>query len=64
MFFIIDFTDFAKLTPHQIQEIYRHRNIVVRNVPERRFEWSLETLSELGALKRTREIQGLFLLGH
>jgi hypothetical protein len=59
MFFIVDFADFVKLTPHQIQEIYSQRNIVVRNIPERRFDWSLETLSEVGALKRPREIQGL-----
>jgi hypothetical protein len=59
MFFIVDFTDFVKLKPVQIHEIYRHRNILVRNIPERGFDWSLETLSEVGALKRPREIQGL-----
>jgi hypothetical protein len=64
MFFIADYADLAKLTAPQIQEIYCHRNIVVRNAPERQFEWSLETLSELGALKRTREVQGLSLVHH
>ncbi len=59
MFFIVEYSEFCKLSPQDIQEIYRHRNIVIRNVPQRQFDWSLETLSEVGgALKEPRDIQG------
>lgn len=62
MFFIVEFADFVKLTPQTIQDIYRKRNIVIRNVPQRSFEWSLDTLSEVGALNHPREVQGMCLL--
>jgi hypothetical protein len=58
IFFIVDHVQFSKMTAREIQAIARHRNIIVRNVPQRHFEWDHETLSEFGDLSRIRDIQG------
>jgi hypothetical protein len=47
------------MSPHQIQFVARTRHIVVQNVPQRHFEWSYETFSELGSLDQPRDIQGI-----
>jgi len=61
MFFIVDHADYAKLKPQVVQEIYRHRNIVIRNAPQRTFNWSPETLGLVGSCQDVREIQGRFI---
>jgi len=58
MFFIVEFADFVKMSTQTIQDVFRHRNIIVRNFPQRRFEWSLDTLSLVGELYQGRDIQG------
>jgi hypothetical protein len=58
-FFIIDHQDFQKLSPHTIQAIHRHRHILIENVPQRDFTWSLETLREVGSIEQPRDIQGM-----
>jgi hypothetical protein len=63
-FFITEHRDFIKLSTETIQTIAKDRSIVVRNVPQPKFDWSLETLSQLGRLDQPREIQGLFLTPH
>jgi uncharacterized protein YuzB (UPF0349 family) len=61
VFFIIDYPDFMKLSAQDIHYIARTRHIVVENVPQEDFTWSLETLALLGDLKQNREIQGMYL---
>jgi hypothetical protein len=58
-FFIIDYNDYQKLSAATVQDIIRHRSILIENCPQREFNWSLETLEELGALDQSRDIQGL-----
>jgi hypothetical protein len=58
IFFIVEHAKFVTMSPHQIQEIARHRNIVVKNVPQPAFDWSRETLSEFGGVSQLRDIQG------
>lgn len=62
IFFIADAADFVKLDTEVIQEIFRDRHIIVRNNAQRDFEWSLETLSLVGGLYQSRDIQGLWFM--
>jgi hypothetical protein len=62
IFFIVEHTDFIAMSTQAIQDVFRHRNIVVRNVPQRDFDWSAETLSMIGSLYHTCDIQGLLSL--
>lgn len=59
-FFIIDYTDFRRLPAAAVQDVLRDRNILIQNFPQREFDWSLDTLEELGALDQPRDIQGMF----
>lgn len=59
IFFIVEFPDFVEMEIQTIQDVFRHRNIVVRNVPQRDFQWCLETLSLVGGLYQSRDIQGV-----
>jgi hypothetical protein len=58
VFFIVEYTDFITFSTQTIQDMAWHRHIIIRNVPQPTFEWSLETLSKIGALNQPREIQG------
>jgi hypothetical protein len=58
IFFIIDYSEFVKLSGKDIHRIARDRNIVVLNVPQEDFSWSRETLSKLGCIKQCCDIQG------
>jgi hypothetical protein len=58
-FFIIDYNDFRRLSATTVQDIVRHRSILIQNFPQREFSWSLDTLEELGALDQSRDIQGM-----
>ena len=60
IFFIVEHVDFAKMSARQIQDIARHRHIVVRNIPQPKYEWNSETLSEFGDLRLPREIQSKY----
>ena len=59
VFFIVDFVDFMKLPPFLIHRILRDRHIVVQNIPQEDFSWSLDTFSRFGSLAHRREIQGM-----
>ena len=59
IFFIVEHDDFAKMSTQQKQDIAKHRNIVVRNVPQPKFEWNSKTISEFGDMHLPREIQGV-----
>jgi hypothetical protein len=63
-FFIVEHDDFIKLSAETIQTTAKDRNIVVRNVPHPKFDWSLETLYQIGSLDQPRDIQGLFPTPH
>jgi hypothetical protein len=58
-FFIVDYNDFQRLSASTVQDIARHRSILIQNFPQREFNWSLDTLEELGALEQSRDIQGM-----
>lgn len=58
IFFVVEHSDFIKLTIREVQDIARHRNIVIRNIPQRHFDWGRETLSELGSITQSRDVQG------
>jgi hypothetical protein len=58
VFYIVDHGEFIQMSDEEIQLIARRRHIVVRNVPQRKFNWNLETLSEFGDVGQLREIQG------
>lgn len=60
-FFIIDYNDFQQLSATTVQDIVRHRSILIQNFPQREFNWSLDTLEELGALEQSRDIQGMVI---
>lgn len=57
-YFIIDYNDFQKLSAATIQAIAWDRSILIQNCPQPEFNWSLDTLGELGALDQSRDIQG------
>ena len=58
VFFIVEHSELEKMSAQEIQDVSRDRNILVRNAPQRRFEWNEETLSEFGDVTQPREIQG------
>jgi hypothetical protein len=58
-FFITDNKDYAKFARPMIPQIARHRHIVVRNIPQEEFPWSLDSFSRFGLLTQRREIQGM-----
>jgi hypothetical protein len=49
------------LSTDTLQAIARNRNIVVQHIPQRKFDWSLQTLCEIGGLDQARDIQGRYL---
>jgi hypothetical protein len=59
IFFITEFADITQMPTQMIQDIFRKRSIVIRDGPQRRFRWSPETLSLIGGLYQSRDIQGL-----
>jgi hypothetical protein len=59
-FLIIDRADYDLLDEDKVNEILRHRNIIIRNSPPREYPWSLDTLRQLGSLDQPRDIQGIF----
>ena len=61
IFFVVTYEDYMKLSDQDIQDIFRHRHIVVTDIPSREYQWSLETLAKLGSLQQQREIQGKVL---
>jgi hypothetical protein len=52
VFFIVEYMDFITFSTQTIQDIAQHRHIIICNVPQPTFEWSLKTLSEISALNQ------------
>jgi hypothetical protein len=57
-FFFTTADAFEKLKGSQIQEIFRHRHIVIPGQPQEEFQFNRRGLSMLGSLTAPREIQG------
>jgi hypothetical protein len=58
MIFIVEYQDFMKMSLMEIQEIFWHRSILVRNWPEKMVKFDWDGLSVLGPLKKESSIQG------
>ena len=58
IFFVVTLEDYNKLSEQDIQDIFRHRHILVTDIPAREYPWNLETLAKLGSVHQQREIQG------
>jgi hypothetical protein len=56
--FMIDYVDFLKKDAGTLQEIFRHRHILVLGTPQEDESFSLAALSKLGRLDRIIEMQG------
>jgi hypothetical protein len=53
-----------QLTPRVIQEIFRHRHILITGLDHPPIQFNRDELSRLGSLNCPRDIQGLWLLKH
>ena len=60
-FFVTTLAEFERLKPAQVQEVFRHRHILVRGPPPDNFQFDLHGLSQLGSLTSARDIQGSML---
>jgi hypothetical protein len=60
VFFVANYEDYLKLSASQVQEIFRHRHIVVYDVPTEDMEFDRDGLSSLGSLTQPMDIQGEF----
>jgi hypothetical protein len=58
MIFIVEYDEFKDMTAQEIQEIFRHRSILVRNWPEKTVKFDRDGLSELGPLHKPSSFQG------
>jgi hypothetical protein len=56
--FLADYSTFLSMSAAQIQDVFRHRHILVSDVPTEKMEFDLEGLSSLGSLSRPVSIQG------
>jgi hypothetical protein len=57
--FVVESDNFAKLTAAEVQEIFRHRHILVRNSPTvERLDFTLDALERLGSLSMPVCLQG------
>jgi hypothetical protein len=56
--FIVDYSTFLSMHPSQIQKVFRHRHVLVSNVPTEKMEFDLEGLSSIGSLSKPISIQG------
>ena len=56
--FIIDYSTFLSMDPLKIQNIFRHRHILVSNAPMDNMEFDLKGLSSIGSLSKQISIQG------
>jgi hypothetical protein len=59
--YVVDWTVFKDLPLLTIQEIFRHRHILVVNAPVETLTFDREGLETLGSLRSARHTQGLTL---
>jgi hypothetical protein len=58
--FVVNYADFKKMKPRDIQMVYRKRHILVLGVETERLRFDLQGLATLGALAKPRQMQGLY----
>jgi hypothetical protein len=56
--FVVEWKDFQEMEGREIQAIFRHRHILVRNWPEKTLKFDRAGLSMLGPLKKQTSFQG------
>jgi hypothetical protein len=56
--FVADWATFETMSDSEIQDVFRHRHILVRNGPVKTVNWDLEGLSMLGPLDGMMDFQG------
>jgi hypothetical protein len=61
-FFVTTPEDFVKMKPKEVQDIFRHRHILVPGTPPSDFQFDRAGLGQLGSLDDFREIQGLLFI--
>jgi hypothetical protein len=61
-FFVTTMEDFQRLTAHEVQEIFRHRHILIPGTPPKNVKFDRAGLSNLSSLTAKREIQGEFFI--
>jgi len=59
-FYVTTHEEFAKLKATQIQEIFRHRHIIIPGRPLEDFKFDRDGLKAVGSLTARRQIQGMF----
>jgi hypothetical protein len=59
--FVVEWSDFNEMDAKEIQDIYRHRHILVVNWPEKTLKFDREGLSWLGPMKKAVDFQGEWL---
>jgi hypothetical protein len=60
--FVVEWNTFKSMAAATIQEIFRHRHILVLNSPVETVEFDREGLESLGSLSSIRSVQGEFLV--
>jgi hypothetical protein len=60
IFFVVTFDNFMKMAASDIQQIARHRHILIRNVPQPHYEWGRTSLAQAGSLTHPRDVQGMW----
>ena len=56
--FVVDATDFKRMAPRQVQQIFRERHILVLGVDPEAMKFDLAGLGSMGCLNATRQVQG------
>jgi hypothetical protein len=59
--FVVEWNEFDKMGASEIQDIFRHRHILVRNWPEKTLEFDWDGLSLLGPMQKDACFQGEFV---
>ena len=56
--FVVEWKDFIEMEAREIQDVFRHRHILVRNWPEKTLKFDRAGLSMLGPMHRKSAFQG------
>jgi hypothetical protein len=56
--YVVDFVDFKKMKPRDVQDVFRHRHILVLGVEVDELEFDLPGLATMGSLNVPRQMQG------
>jgi hypothetical protein len=56
--FVVDLEDFRSMTAQEVQEVFRHRHILVRKSPIETTGFNLDALEMLGSLTTKVPMQG------